>query len=459
MPNCLITGILLPMKKRVPILLFTLLWLSVGCTLVNSLTQTDNVETTPETIPSQVVNGTAVVTGTPPADTTPDIVIPTTAVSQTQPTLRVWLPPEIALSTEEGAAILNAQLAAYRSNHANLQLIVEQKAVSGQSGILNYLRTGRTVAPTVLPDLIAIPIDQLTPALTEKLIYPIDGLIGTALLEDLYPAALHLVLKENQVSGYPFILTGLPHLAYNSETVTDTIPTRWQTFTTMPNSFIFPANGIMGGLLALEFYLDAGGSLTNEAGQAAFQVEPLATALQQLFTAKSNGFILDQSSNYSTQLETWQLFRAGTADFTLSSSEQYLRQRDENGQFLVTAVPGLQQPLTPLLNGWAWAITTNDPARRALAGELLVSLIASDQLGEWSYASDFLPARQSALAFWPEEDAYVAFAREQLNRAVAMPFSTTSNSMTILNNAVFDVVTLAKTPQLAAEEAAAALQP
>ncbi|MAU00881.1 MAG: hypothetical protein CL608_27365, partial [Anaerolineaceae bacterium] len=293
----------------------------------------------------------------------------------------------------------------------------------------------------------------------EQLIYPLDGLIETALLEDLYPAALELVLKDNRVAGYPFILTGLPHLAYNSETITQTIPTRWESLTELPGSFVFPANGTPGGMLGLEFYLAAGGTLTNDAGQAALQVEPLATALQQLFTGKSSGFILDQSSNYSMLQESWPLFQAGTADFALTSSEQYLRQRDEAGKFLVTAVPGIQQPLTPLLNGWAWAVTTTDPTQRQLVSDLLNSLIAGDALGEWSYASNYLPARQAALAFWPEDDNYVDFAREQLSRAQAMPFSSSSNIMTVLNNAVFDVVTLAKTPQIAAEEAAAALQP
>jgi maltose-binding protein MalE len=447
------------MNKKVSILLFMLLWLAVGCDLVSNLTQPNESASTPGASTNETPSNTPVATGTPPTETTPDIAIPTTAVTQTQPSLRVWLPPEIALSTEDGAAILNAQLAAYRRNHPNVQLTIEQKAVSGQSSILSYIRTGRAVAPEILPDLIAIPIDQLTPALNEQLIYPLDGLVDTALLEDLYPAALALVLKDNRVAGYPFILTGLPHLAYNSETITRTIPTRWDALIDLPNSFVFPANGTAGGLLGLEFYLAAGGSLTNEAGQVALQVEPLATALQQLFSAKSSGFILDQSSNYSTLQESWPLFQAGTADFALTSSEQYLRQRDEAGNFLVTAVPGLQQPLTPLLNGWAWAVTTSDPTQRQLASELLNSLIAGNQLGEWSYASNYLPARQAALALWPEDDNYVDFAREQLNRAQAMPFSSTSNIMTILNNAVFDVVTLAKTPQIAAEEAAAALQP
>lgn len=447
------------MNKKVSILLFILLLLTVSCDLVSNMTQPDDATNTTEAATDGAASVTAAATGSPPAETTPDIAIPTTAVTQTQPSLRVWLPPEIALSTEAGAAILNAQLAAYRSNHPNVQLTIEQKAVSGEAGILNYMRTGRTIAPEILPDLIAIPIDQLTPALNEQLIYPLDGLVDIALLEDLYPAALDLVLKDNRVAGYPFILTGLPHLAYNSETIIQTIPPRWELLIELPNSFVFPANGTPGGMLGLEFYLAAGGSLTNDAGQAALQIEPLATALQQLFTAKSSGFILDQSSNYSTLQESWPLFQAGTADFALTSSEQYLRQRDEEGKFLVTAVPGIQQPLAPLLSGWAWAVTTTDSTQRQLVSELLNSLIAEDELGEWSYASNYLPARKAALAFWPEDDDYVDFAREQLNRAQAMPFSSSSNIMTVLNNAVFDVVTLAKTPQIAAEEAAAALQP
>ena len=457
MPVWVIAGILWAMKKKVSLLLFTLLWLTVSCDLASRLNPAETAVTTPGAVPNPSTNGTPATEGTAAADMTPDIAIPTTAVTQTSPTLRVWLPPEIALSTETGAEILNTQLAAYRSSHPDVVLTIEQKAVSGQSGILNYLRTGRTIAPSVLPDLIAIPVDQLGPALSEELIYPLGNLVDTSLLEDLFPAALDLVLRNNQVSGYPFVLTNLPHLVYDSSAVTQTIPSRWSGFADMPNRFILPAHGTPAGTLGLQLYLDAGGTLTNDAGQVSLQVEPLATALQQLFTAKNNGLILDQSSNYTTLQESWQLLQTGAADIALTNSEQFLRQRDGSG-LSIAIIPGLDRSLTPVVSGWAWAISTADPTKRALAGDLLNSLIASNQLGEWTYASNLLPARQAAFAFWPGEDPYVIFAREQLNRARAMPVSATSNVMTALNNAVFDVVTLAKTPQVAAEEAAAALQ-
>ena len=441
------------MNKKFLWTLFGLLWLVVSCDLVNNVTSTQEGAT-----PENSVVETAVTPNSPAPETTPDIAIPTTAVTQTQPSLRVWLPPEIALSSEEGAAILNSQLAAYRTNHPDIEITIEQKSMSGQSGILNYLRTGRTVAPTILPDLIAIPIDQLGPALSEELIYPIDGLIETKSLEDLYPAALELVLKDSQVSGYPFVLTGVPHLAYNSETVTMTIPTDWEPFINLPYNLVFPANGLSGGTLALQLYLAADGTLINEAGQVALQFEPLLMALQQLELAQDNGFILGQSGNYSSLEESWQQLQSGTAALAITNSEQYLRLRDTDDTILVTAVPGLQRPLTPLVSGWAWAVSTADPAQRELAAELLAAFIAADQLGEWSYASNFLPAREEAFTFWPQEDPYVTFIQEQLARAGAMPIGS-SSIMTALNNAVFDVITQAKTAQAAAEDAVAALQP
>ncbi|WP_420631441.1 extracellular solute-binding protein [Candidatus Leptofilum sp.] len=442
------------MDKKVSLLLILLLLITVGCDLANNFNQAspDEIE------PSTTAVFPSVATNTPSAETTPDIAIPSTPVTQTRPSLRVWLPPEIALATDEGATILNAQLAAYRSNHPEIDLIVEQKSVSGQSGILNYLRTGQTIAPNILPDLVAVPIDQLSLAQSEELIYPLGNLIEASLLEDLFPAALDMVLEENQVGGYPFVVTELSHLAYNSQLITGTIASQWRLFAEQPYSFVFPASGNAGGILGLQLYLAAEGTLTNEAGQAALQLGPLTAALEQLFTAENFGLILNQSSNYVTFQETWPLLQAGTASIALTNSEQFLQQRDEDGVFVATAVPGFNQQLTPLVSGWAWAISTADPTQQALAAELLNTLIEGNNLGEWSYASGYLPARQAALAFWPDTDSYTAFARSQLNQAQPLPISPSSNIMTVLNNAVFDVITLAKSPPTAAEEAVAALQ-
>lgn len=68
------------MNKKVSLLLILLLWLLAGCDLASNFTQAPPEETTP----NPVVNGTAVATGTPAPDTTPDIAIPGTPVTQTR---------------------------------------------------------------------------------------------------------------------------------------------------------------------------------------------------------------------------------------------------------------------------------------------------------------------------------------------------------------------------------------
>jgi hypothetical protein len=100
---------------------------------------------------------------------------------------------------------------------------VQQKAATGQGSILNYLRTGRGVAPTILPDLIAIPANQLETAFNENLLFPVGGLVSQEMLEDLYPAALDFASPKASVRGIPFILTDQQHLVYNQTSYTETI--------------------------------------------------------------------------------------------------------------------------------------------------------------------------------------------------------------------------------------------
>jgi hypothetical protein len=71
--------------------------------------------------------------------------------------------------------------------------------------------------------------------------------------------------------------------------------------------------------------------------------------------------------------------------------------------------------------------------------------------------AQMLPSRRSAFEKW-ENDPYTTFLRLWLERALPFPEAANSDVMTALGTAVFDVITLAKSPQVAAEEAAASLQ-
>jgi ABC-type glycerol-3-phosphate transport system substrate-binding protein len=436
---------------------FIIVLLLAGCGLLpvtNSPAEATAVS--PQTTPDAAATPDAV---TPPSiANTPSFEIPEPTPAA-KSSLIIWLPPAIASRTEAGAVVFSDQLLAFNSIYPDLIISVEQKSATGQGGILNYLRTGQNVAPSILPDLIALPVGQLTAVAEEGLIYPLEDVLDPALTAGLYPAAQSWTSFNDHFIAYPFAITELPQLEF-SPSLTSAVPLQWRDFITdTEQTMVFPAAGTAGAKLALQFYLQAGGSLTNEAGQPMLELEPLTLALQQLNDGRENGFILQQSSNLSTLNEARLLVQNGAASFALSSSDEYLIGRTEEIIPGSAAIPGLDAPLTPLVRGWAWVITTPDPAEKALAAELIAMLTAPEQMGTWSLNSRILPANPEAFAQWPETDDYLPFIRPELERAEPMPLADTSPVMQALGDAVFDVISLARSPAEAAADAVDSLQP
>ena len=412
------------------------------------------------------IAGTVTVTPTPTPVVTPDVLATPDFTSPVTPTqissvLTIWAPPHIVARTEAGTIILSEQRFTFRTSHNDVEEVrLEQKSVSGQGSILNYLRTGRNVAPAILPDLVALPTDQLATAAAEGLIYPLDDFLEANALDGLYPAAQALAQVDGQIYAYPFVLDNLSHIIYNSNVLTDTLPTTWEAVAQMDDvRFTFPAAGQAGAMLSLQFYLASGGRLTNEAGQPTIEVGSLTTALTLLNEGVSSGFILPQSSNVASSEDAWQLLQTGAVDMALVTADQYLQERIINPGFSFASVAGPNGLVTPLVEGWAWAVSTSDPTRRAIAVELLQMLVQDSNLGEWSYQSRLLPASQEALAQWPTDDTYVQFVQQELERAQPAPVSGDSSIIQSLREAVLEVVSGIQAPAFAAEEAAKGLQP
>ncbi len=413
-------------------------------------------------------NGTpAPATATPPLATlaagTPVVSTPSFELASPTPVpqanLIIWLPPEMASRTEAGAVVFSDQLLGFSMTHPELAITVEQKPAGGQGGILNYLRTGKNTAPSILPDLVALPVNQLTAAADEGLIYPLEALLDPAELDSLLPVAQTWASHNNHIIAYPFALTELPQLEYSSA-ITEPVSLQWSEFISgSSRTLALPTIGSSGARLALQFYLQAGGSLINAAGQPMLEQEPLAVALELLYNGRQSGFIMPQSSNISTVNEGRLLMESGATDFALSASDEFLYGRTEEITPGFAAIPGLDGSPPPLVRGWAWVVTTADPAQKALAVELIRTFTTVENMGDWSFNSRILPAKADAFLQWPVTDPYAAFAQQELERAEAMPLSDASPIMKALENAVFDVTSLSKTPRDAAAEAVDSLQP
>lgn len=415
------------------------------------------------------------------AASTPTVELPTPAntparpvngepfreTTSTQPliTFTVWTVPDISPRTEvPGGSALLEQLEAFDASHPDLELFVELKNVSGQGGMLSYLRTGRTIAPSILPDMLLLPSNQLNTAARESLIYPLDNLpIDDEHFDDLYPAARQLVTIDGSIYGYPIALTNLHHLAYHSTAITETIPSTWNAFIdlnhTAPSGFIFPAAGPAGGTLLLQFYLAHGGRLADDSGAARLDLDPLTAALSDLARAGSNGFLSTLSTDTNALAESWQLFQDGAAGSTLTDVEQYLNQRSLLQDSAFAPLPGPTTPFSPTVTAWAWAITTPDPARQALAAELISWLGSAANQGEWSAQSRRLPARRTALEAWPADDPYTAFINGLAESAQPYPAQASGTILSALNAAAVAVIESGMTPQQAAQEAIDAINP
>ncbi len=396
---------------------------------------------------------------TPAGANTPAVGVPANVTPVAQ-LLIIWLPPEIATRTTPGSETFLQQLQEVTADIPNLEVRVEQKMVSGQGGMLNYLRTGRHVAPDILPDLIILPVEQLGAALNDSLIYPLNGLLDDSALASLYPAARTLAQPDAQIAGYPLAITGLGHLAYTPGVFSEGPAKTWEELLALPGqSLVIAGGGRAGATLVLQLYLDAGGVLINETGQSVLQVEPLRRALEQLAAGRASGLIATQSSSAGTIMEAWQLFMSGGGTMVQTTADQLLLTQTTGRPLAYAPLPGINGRLTPLVNGWAWAVSTPEPAQQRLAVQVMLALMEAERLAEWSYASGILPARQDAFALWPQDNAYVAFLGPELLLARPFPLGASNTIMGILGNAVADVLSQVATPQVVAEEAAAALQP
>ncbi len=385
--------------------------------------------------------------------------IPSIATPEQQTTaLRVWIPPAIGQRTEAGALTMTDQISRYDLENEEIAVLVEQKRDRGSGGIVDYLRTGREVAPAILPDLVAVPTDLLPTMATENLIQSLDNVLDDDALEDLYPPALALARPASTLFGYPFALGTLPHLAYNNNALTGTLPLTWDLMVeNEDHSYVFAADGSDGALLALQFYLDAGGRLADESGQPILELDPLIVALQYIENGRMQGFFTPQSSTVTTTDQAWQNFLSGGGNIVQTTADHFLGQSIEGLPIAYTIIPGIDSPLTPLVDGWAWALTTTDADKQEQAVGLIQELTTAENLAAWSRDSNILPARRDALQAWPDDDPYVGFVSQELERAQPLAVSPSSTLLTVLGDAVFQVASGSKTAQQAATDALSAM--
>ncbi|MFQ6100004.1 MAG: extracellular solute-binding protein [Anaerolineae bacterium] len=418
----------------------------VHCSLFIALILTGcrGAAVTPTSIPPTPVPGPSspLATPTPTPESQPTII-----------TLGLWLPEEMDPYGEEpGADLLAQQLTDFSKTYPDLQVEVTVKKAHGRGGLLDFLRTARDAAPSVLPDLVVLDAADLEAAARSGLVQPLDHLLSPAEMSDRFPFAAQLGTVNEQTLGF-VTASDMQHLAYRP-TLFDSPPVSWTQVISPPIPFFLPAGGRDGQAndVTLIQYLAAGGRLTDADGNPWLDEDVMVSVLTFYSDCIGTTTISPTIVLGITDADqAWERFQAGEGGMAVVRASRYWLEADET----VAAAPVPTHDGHPfsIARGWVVAMVTDDPARQALAVLLLNWLIAPEQSAQWTQAAGYLPGTRSALRLWDVSDVDWAMLRGMMEAAVAAP---QPEVMATIGQAMQEALEAVLRRQATPEEAAAA---
>ena len=328
-----------------------------------------------------------------PTPTAIAIVLPTvTPAKNAEPTekepqiLHVWLPPQFDPSAEnEAGQLLRARLATFESRRPDLILDVRIKAADG---LLAALFTTQDAAPSILPDLVAMPRPELETAALQGVLHPIDGLSTLLDDPDWFPYARTLAHIQNSAYGLPFS-ADLFGLAYRPAEDAPELPTI-ENLLEQESQILFAADDPRA---QLSFCLStiAGNPLRDEQGLPSLNPNELTN----LLTFYASESVSPKSSEIENNETLWEIFNSQPETAAAVWLSDYLDRTPADLQ--IVPIPAPNGESCTLATAWSWALAGSSPDLQPAAIELAEYLSDSEFLAAWTAALGSLPPRPTAL--------------------------------------------------------------
>lgn len=368
---------------------------------------------TPEVEPTPIVLATA------SAPLAPSVEVVATLASVT---LTVWAPLEFTPSGEEaGAALLQQQIGVFEATYPDTRIVYEPKPLDGPASLLNFLRSASAVAPSVLPDMVIIPVTELEEVAQTGLLFPLNGLVDEALADDLYPFAT----RDTRIAG-EWLALPLAVQAEHGATRAGRraqVPRRLQELSAVSAPlWLFAGQGVAEGemsdalllqLLALDGTLPGPEALPAR--------EPFVALLEAFQEAEASGSVPGQVLSTDENAPLLERVQQGRAHFIQTNSRQYLAETEQSESITFAPLPTLAGAQVTVLDGYLIALVTEEPRQQEAAVRYLTWLFEPANLAQWGQTTHWLPARQSALPAGVEEAAYAAFLDERLRNGWLRP--------------------------------------
>lgn len=395
---------------------------------------------------------TIALTNTPSvtASATANLEVTDTLDDNAVPTLRVWWPDSLEPAGNQSAALMLADyVETFQATVPDLTVEIRLKKAQDIGGIIQTLRTANAVAPGALPDITLLRRSDFLAAVDAGYIRPIQGLVTSAILGDLYPAALDLGRVDGMLYGLSYALD-VEHIAYRPLVLNGNFAT-FEDVLNDQQKFVFPA-GVTQGLsdVLLLQYLSAGGTL-NELVQGRPNAGALETVLTFYQQAVETGVIDRSVLDYARSDDYLFQLAQGKFDAGVITSTQYLSLLS-NGQSLEAAPIPLAagQPST-VVNGWMWVVISKDRNQQLLALRFAEWMMETERLATYTRMVNMLPSRRAAMRSW-DGGNFTDLANTLLINAYLPVAEGDSGTLRSMENALAAVISGQRTPADAVQD-------
>jgi len=356
------------------------------------------------------IPGAAAASPTPRPSATPNIPV----VQNRR--LIVWIPPQFdpAAATTAGNLFLS-RLDEFIERRPQTEIQVRIKPTTGDFGILESLQVTDSVAPLIMPDLVALPRSLVEQAFEAGLILTLDGYTELIEENDWYDYALDLALINDEIAGIPFA-GDLMVLAYKDDTGDVPLPD-WDAVITAQKTLAFPASDPRG-LVTLALYHSVSGEMPGTNEEVLIQGESLLEVFTYYQDAQAAGVMPYWLTQFETDEQAWESYQDRQSTMAITWSSILLTAESANTS--LAAIPTKEANPFSYASGWVWCVVPSNIETEQEAVELIEFLTESNYLNTWGVEAGYLPVRPSGLDSWSETPFYSTL-QQLLPAAVLLP--------------------------------------
>lgn len=347
---------------------------------------------------------------TPQPSATPDI--PTLQSK----TLIVWVPPQF--DPADGSTSSNlflTRLEEFISRRPQTDIQVRVKDLSGDYGLLETLRSTRSAAPIIMPDLIALPRPLMEQALQEGLILPLDEITEVMDDNDWFDYSQDLARVGDQIAGIPFA-GDLMVLAYKDDTG-DTPPSDWDAVLATEKALAFPASDPRS-LVTMALYQSLEGEFINADGEYIIDEELFLEVLNYYQQSQAANVMPYWLTQFENDQQAWQSYQERQSTLAITWSSIY--KDSDSPNTALAALPTKDSKAFTFADGWVWCVIPSNAETEQVAVELAEFITTETYLSTWGFEGGFIPTRPSGMDSW-SENSFFSTLQQLLPSAVLIP--------------------------------------